>query len=121
MSYEEVLTFLHPDDAPVVAQKLAELYDTYETQSAEFRKQGEKGEWVWMEAQGKAIIDEAGTLDCVIVTVKNISERKRYEEKLRQLAYFDSLTGIANRSYFERHIHELIVSQTPFALCYFGF
>ncbi|WP_446663083.1 putative bifunctional diguanylate cyclase/phosphodiesterase [Geobacillus sp. CCR] len=121
VSYEEVLTFVHPDDAPVVAQKLAELYDTYETQSAEFRKQGEKGEWVWMEAQGKAIIDEAGTLDCVIVTVKNISERKRYEEKLCQLAYFDSLTGIANRSYFERHIHELIASQTPFALCYLDF
>lgn len=60
-------------------------------------------------------------MDCVIVTVKNISERKRYEEKLRQLAYFDSLTGIANRSYFERHIHELIASQTPFALCYLDF
>ncbi|QIZ67552.1 putative bifunctional diguanylate cyclase/phosphodiesterase [Geobacillus subterraneus] len=121
VSYDEVLAFVHPDDVPVVTQKLDELYDTYEAQTAEFRKRDGHGEWVWMEAQGKAIVDEAGVLDCVIVTVKNISERKQYEEKLRQLAYFDSLTGIANRSYFERHIDELIASGTPFALCYLDF
>ncbi|NNV06242.1 bifunctional diguanylate cyclase/phosphodiesterase [Geobacillus sp. C56-T2] len=120
-SYDDMLAFVHPDDAPVITQKLANLYDTYETQTAEFRKRDEHGEWIWMEASGKAIIDEAGKLDCVIVTVKNISERKQYEEKLRQLAYFDSLTGIANRIYFERQIGELIASGTPFALCYLDF
>lgn len=89
---------MHPDDLLNIVRKFDELYRTYDTQIAEFRKRDNEGKWIWMEAQGKAIVNEQNELDYVIVTVKNISERKKYEEKLRQLAYFDSLTGIANRS-----------------------
>lgn len=97
-SYEDILQFVHPDDLLNIVRKFDELYRTYDTQIAEFRKRDNEGKWIWMEAQGKAIVNEQNELDYVIVTVKNISERKKYEEKLRQLAYFDSLTGIANRS-----------------------
>jgi diguanylate cyclase (GGDEF)-like protein/PAS domain S-box-containing protein len=120
-SYKDILQFVHPDDLPNIVRKFDELYRTYDTQIAEFRKRDNEGKWIWMEAQGKAIVNEQNELDYVIVTVKNIGERKKYEEKLRQLAYFDSLTGIANRSYFERYIKQLIESQTDFALCYLDF
>jgi diguanylate cyclase (GGDEF)-like protein/PAS domain S-box-containing protein len=122
-SYKDILQFVHPDDLPNITRKFDELYRTYDTQIAEFRKRDSEneGKWIWMEAQGKAIVNEQNELDYVIVTVKNIGERKKYEEKLRQLAYFDSLTGIANRSYFEKYIKQLIESQTVFALCYLDF
>jgi len=120
-SYKDIFQFVHPDDLPNIRRKFDELYHTYDTQIAEFRKRDRDGKWVWMEAQGKAIVNEQNELDYVIVTVKNIGERKEYEEKLRQLAYFDSLTGIANRSYFEQYVKQLIESQTVFALCYLDF
>jgi diguanylate cyclase (GGDEF)-like protein/PAS domain S-box-containing protein len=34
----------------------------------------------------------------------DISERKRYEEKVRHLAFYDSLTGLPNRTMFENEI-----------------
>ncbi|KYD16188.1 putative bifunctional diguanylate cyclase/phosphodiesterase [Saccharococcus caldoxylosilyticus] len=120
-SYEDIFPFIHPDDLPIIRQKFDELYHTYKAQIAEFRKRDRRGNWIWMEAHGKAIVNEQNELDYVIVTIKNIGERKRYEEKLRQLAYFDSLTGIANRSHFERYIKQLVESQTAFALCYLDF
>ena len=36
----------------------------------------------------------------------DINERKRYEEKVRYLAYYDSLTGIPNRTMFENEINQ---------------
>lgn len=36
----------------------------------------------------------------------DINERKRYEDKIKQLAFFDTLTGLPNRAMFENEINE---------------
>ncbi len=38
----------------------------------------------------------------------DINERKRYEEKVRHLAYYDSLTGLPNRTMFESEINRYL-------------
>ncbi|MBP1755214.1 MAG: hypothetical protein H6Q59_1612 [Firmicutes bacterium] len=38
----------------------------------------------------------------------DISERKRYEEKVRHLAFYDSLTGLPNRTMFESEINHYL-------------
>ena len=43
-----------------------------------------------------------------IVAIRDISERKRYEQQLRQLGYYDSLTGLANRSLFQQRVQHAI-------------
>jgi diguanylate cyclase (GGDEF)-like protein/PAS domain S-box-containing protein len=40
----------------------------------------------------------------------NIDERKRYEEKVKQLAFYDTLTGLPNRAMFELEINNQINS-----------
>lgn len=117
----DLFRYVHPEDVLFLQEKLQMLYETNEQQTVEFRRLNQQGEWVWMEAHGKAILNEDDQLDYIVVTAKNISERKKYEEKLHQLAYFDSLTGIANRSYFEKYIRQLVEAQTTFALCYLDF
>lgn len=37
----------------------------------------------------------------------NITERKRYEQRLIDLSYLDELTGLYNRNFFEEKVHEL--------------
>jgi diguanylate cyclase (GGDEF)-like protein/PAS domain S-box-containing protein len=39
---------------------------------------------------------------------KNITWQKKAEEKMERLAYHDSLTGLPNRSLFEKRLHELL-------------
>lgn len=41
-------------------------------------------------------------------TIQDISERKGAEEKLEQLAYYDPLTGLANRALFRREINDVL-------------
>jgi diguanylate cyclase (GGDEF)-like protein/PAS domain S-box-containing protein len=120
-SQEELCQHIHPDDIPVVKEKLKKLYYDYEPQTVEFRRWNKSGQWEWVEAQGKPILNDNHEIDYVVIAAKNISERKRYEEKLRQLAYFDALTGIPNRTYFEKHVKELMENGNSFAFCFLDF
>jgi diguanylate cyclase (GGDEF)-like protein/PAS domain S-box-containing protein len=118
---ENLFQQIYPDDISILKETLQKLYADCEPQTVEFRWRNKSGEWVWIEAKGKPILNGNNEIDYVVVAAKNISERKRYEEKLRQLAYFDALTGIPNRCYFEKHVKELIEQNSTFAFCFLDF
>lgn len=40
----------------------------------------------------------------------DITERKKAEAEIRQLAYFDMITGIPNPTYFNKQLDEVIES-----------
>jgi diguanylate cyclase (GGDEF)-like protein len=43
----------------------------------------------------------------------DINERKRYEERVRYLAFYDSLTGLPNRTMFESEINRCLSLEQP--------
>ena len=45
--------------------------------------------------------------DEVLVVVRNITERKQTEERLRYLSFHDIMTGVYNRSFFEEELKRL--------------
>lgn len=49
--------------------------------------------------------------DQVVVIVRNITERKQTEERLRYLSFHDTLTDAYNRSYFEEELKRLDVKR----------
>jgi len=42
----------------------------------------------------------------IITTCEDVSDRKMAEEKIRQLAYYDTLTGLPNRGMFQERLHQ---------------
>ena len=52
---------------------------------------------VWTEALASPILDAQGLVIEVLGVSRDISERKCAEELVRELAYYDPLTGLANR------------------------
>ncbi|WP_172253380.1 putative bifunctional diguanylate cyclase/phosphodiesterase [Saccharibacillus deserti] len=46
---------------------------------------------------------------------KNITDSKRIQEKIRQLAYYDELTGLNNRKYMREYVDELTRGDTKFS------
>ncbi|QDM28815.1 EAL domain-containing protein [Tardiphaga sp. vice304] len=59
----------------------------------------------------KATSDADGHIIGFHGTIQDISERKRAEEQLEQLAYHDPLTALANRALFHRELNSLLVRQ----------
>lgn len=44
----------------------------------------------------------------IVFFFEDISEQKRSENKIRQLAYFDVLTGLENRTFFSENVNDLL-------------
>jgi diguanylate cyclase (GGDEF)-like protein len=59
------------------------------------------GKPVWVQARATLIRDEQGQPLHVLAQVQDISERRRYEERLRHMVDHDPLTGLLNRRGFE--------------------
>jgi diguanylate cyclase (GGDEF)-like protein len=54
--------------------------------------------------------DAEGRIRGAVGTILDITERKKAERDLEQLAYFDPLSGLANRSLFQRRLMEAVQS-----------
>jgi diguanylate cyclase (GGDEF)-like protein/PAS domain S-box-containing protein len=70
---------------------------------------GEERVVAWHSA---VLRDESGSVNGVLASGEDITERKQAEERIRQLAYFDPLTGLPNRILLsDRANHDLSTAQ----------
>ncbi|WP_413309848.1 PAS domain S-box protein [Bacillus sp. 1P10SD] len=98
---------IHPEDVAGVRASFEEMMAEPRTYVLEYRKlQKDGGAPVYIEAHCDPFFDEDGRLLQYVVVSRDVSERKRYEEKLEELAYVDTLTGVANRRAFYRLLGE---------------
>ena len=65
-----------------------------------------RGAYLWLTAA--PLYDSKGEFAGAIETIRDISERKRMENQLQYLAYFDSLTNIPNRYSLERNLIQVV-------------
>ena len=49
----------------------------------------------------------------VLGIIQDITQQHTAEQRIRQLAYFDELTGIPSRAYFYQHVGSLIPTSLP--------
>jgi len=69
------------------------------------------GEKIYEEVLTSPIFDENGKVIQVVHASRNITERKKAEERIRVLAYYDDLTGLPNRTFYK----ELLTRALTFA------
>lgn len=70
-----------------------------EPQLFEWKNKHRDGYITWVEVSLKRV--SVGQDDCVVAIVRDISDRKGQEERVRQMAYHDYLTGMPNRAYVQ--------------------
>lgn len=102
------LSLLHPEDVRRVERLFLRGTDGM-VERVEFRLRHRDGEWRTVEAIGRILLSHP-LVQGIVVTIRDVTERKRAEEAVRLLSFRDVLTGLYNRAYFEE---ELRRSNTP--------
>lgn len=106
MSKINIRDFVHPEDLPAVQYALKIILDTGEANISHHRCQHAAGHYIWTETVGNPIVQE-GKLSGIILSSRDITERKQLEQELRYLSVHDALTKLYNRTYFEEEISRL--------------
>lgn len=88
---------VHPDDREHVRQVFLDTVQTGIGQRIEFRFTLPDRSVRYMESRGGVICDSQGELLNIVVVSHDITERRKAEETIRNLAYYDSLTQLPNR------------------------
>ncbi len=95
-----LLELIYLEDRELFQQTLHECATKEQPFGLEHRIILPDGSHRFVHSQAALIHDESNHENNVTGTIQDISERKQAEEKIHLLAYYDSLTGLANRHLF---------------------
>jgi diguanylate cyclase (GGDEF)-like protein len=101
---QAIMDIYEGESAALVLQAQAAVIRTGETRSVDVRARLGDGSVSDFTVVSKADFDSAGRISGFSGTIQDISERKSAERELEKLAYYDPLTGLANRALFRRNL-----------------
>ena len=96
----DVRRLLHPDDAAAFADHLADAAQHRPPPSSVgSRMRHRNGSWRWVETVANNLLDDPAVRG-IVLTTRDVSDRRELEEQLRVQAFSDALTGLPNRALF---------------------
>jgi diguanylate cyclase (GGDEF)-like protein len=106
-SYAAFLAAVHADDRPEVEKAMLEVTRGGRSWSLDHRLVLPSGMERVVHHQAE-LVAPAGQGERVVGTLQDITDRRRAEEQIRYLAYYDSLTGLPNRRMLQEHMGRII-------------
>jgi diguanylate cyclase (GGDEF)-like protein/PAS domain S-box-containing protein len=91
-------TVIYPEDYPRVASEFEKARQGSRGENLEYRCVRKDGSLMWLSSSWVPISDARGDFIGYRTSGHDITERKSAEEKIRELAFFDALTGLPNRT-----------------------
>lgn len=98
---------INPEDFVYVSNNFKDhirnITDVFNT---EFRVRNNYGDYVWVLCKGKALRDLKGNAVKIAGSISDISERKVSDEKMKFMAFYDSLTELPNKALLVKKLEE---------------
>lgn len=104
---EVLLESVYPDDVQLFREVLDRVLQG-EKQTLRFRMIDDRCGLKWIHAVYIPVLNEEGNVTRVNAVFQDITKEKNYTEALSRLAYFDNLTKLPNRYYFEEYVNNCI-------------
>lgn len=108
---------VHPNDRERVRQVFMETVRSGQGSHIYFRFVLPDGSIREMESRGSVIKNKEGQVVRVVVVSQDITERKRLQEQVHQMAFHDPLTRLPNRRLFNDRLSQAIAAITR-SSCY---
>lgn len=103
---EEFVGMIEPEDRNIVKDMILSAPYSKRIQHIEYRFQAAQTNAIVVHQEMVKVIDNGEAM--ITGTVQDISQRKATEKQMHRLAFFDQLTGLANRTYYQERIQTLI-------------
>lgn len=114
-------SLIHPDDYEAANAIMVEHQQLKTSHyCCEYRLKGKNGQYIWIQARGKALFDKTGNICRMAGSHSDITKLKEYQQELYHIAYHDLLTGLPNRPALYKDNETLIStnSDSVFALLF---
>ena len=105
---EALLAAVHPEDHALVEKALSDALVSRAGWNLEHRICPQEGGVRFVQHQG--VVDSVPTTGelRLLGTLQDVTERRQTEEKIRRLAFFDSLTGLPNRRMLRERVEKTL-------------
>jgi diguanylate cyclase (GGDEF)-like protein/PAS domain S-box-containing protein len=107
-SRDVVLAGYRADGAERLVASHAEVVRSGKSKSVDVKVDRGDGTVADIVVTSSPMTDDDGRIIGFVGTMQDITDRKIAEEQLEKLAYFDPLTGLANRSMFHREVNDVL-------------
>lgn len=99
--YKKWTERVHPQDIKKVTSNLYRCFkEKDQLYLCEYRIKLKDGTYIWASSKGKLLFNDEGEPARIVGSHTDITEKKKMEEKLEHLAYYDQLTGTMFRTVF---------------------
>ena len=98
-------SIIEPEDCSKITEDIQKALDEKKPYTLEYRINTASGtqKWVWERGSGVLADDKLLALEGFIT---DITERKKMEDRIEYLAYYDDLTGLPNRNLFIDRVNQ---------------
>ena len=100
----EVYDYIFPDDAVEVKKVFGELLSRVgEGRCMDFKIRHKDGSYRTIEALSRNMLD-LPAVNGIMATIKDVTEKRKAQQQIEYLSFYDRLTGLHNRAFFEEEI-----------------
>jgi len=107
-SFKLFFQFIHPEDQERVRSWLTKATSTIDSASIDFQLVPKSGSVRHVRQILEQVFDADGKLERIQATVQDFTVRRAAEQRIHQLAYYDELTGLANRTLFGETVKKVL-------------
>ena len=92
-----LLPWIVEDDREIMSEAIQHAFSSRKSRQIEYRLCTAARQEIWVETTINPVITAAGTVRKLVLVSRDVTERKKSEQKIHHLAYHDTLTDLPNR------------------------